>query len=558
MKKINRLFVVLLSVLCFSCSARKESILRLVCENSDFPLIALNVNAENSEIVNPQKSPYLYYKFPEDFPIKDNTALQIQISTVSHLEFVEKETFYFGFLYKEDFKNKDKLNATISPTNFASGLYSDKCMLSLAIPKNKVPEGFFVYSSVPVTVESAAFVEAKTGWLLDSKPWFGFSEKGGAIKTLLTSLELPRGVFKLSVHLNDAKKTSRRYSSLVTNNDVIMIRHAPNQSIVTLYPSVFRSAEDSALFVKRNDEEDGICGLVCEKILPVDIGSPLVPIATDPGLIENWPQDLWRRNDFELFSWEQFPCVLFFDTADYEIQDKLFKRLAFYTEKAGYRGTLPADSVIENQHGYNAHDYRAESLAGFFELARQQNFPLNEYENLLRDILIGHGIIVKNSDGSITAGKGALVSISRESTTYLRNKFIVHEGFHCLYFTDEDFREKVREVFELTDKQSLDFLLRYFTVTSDLNYDLRDTYLVQNEFMAYILQQPVYEVAEYFTKIIATRKTINRTDPEKVEYILETNGEGFIDPAKNLDEYVNGRWGYNAGRVSLVTRKSLK
>ena len=558
MKKLTRLFVVLLSVLCFSCSARKESILRLVCENSDFPLRALNANAESSEIADPQKSPYLYYKFPEDFSVKEDTALQIQVSTLSHSEFDEKETFYFGFLYKKDFKNKNKLNATISPTNFASGLYSDKCLLSLAAPKNKTPEGFFVYSSVPVTVEKAAFVEAKTGWLLGGKPWFGFSEKGGAIKTVLAALELPRGAFKLSVYLNDAEKTSSRYSTLVTNNDVVTIRHAPDQSVVTLYPSVFRAAEDSALFIKRNGEEDGIRGLVCEKILPVDTSSPLVPIATDPGMIENWPQNLWRRNDFEVFCWEQFPSILFFDTADYEIQDKMFKRLAFYTEKAGYRGTLPADSVIENQHGYNAHDYRAESLAGFFELARQQNFSLNDYENLLREILTGHGVIVKNSDGSITAGQGALVSISRESTTYLRNKFIAHEGLHCLYFTDEDFREKVREVYERTDERSLAFLLRYFTVTSDLNYDLRDTYLVQNEFMAYIMQQPVYEVAEYFTKILATRKTINRTDPDKVEYILETNAEGFVVSSRILDEYVNKRWGYNAGRVSLVTRKTAK
>lgn len=558
MRKINRLFVVLFSFLCFSCSAHKESILRLSCENSNFPMRALNANAEKSEIVDTQKSPYLYYGFPEDFSPTDETALQIQVLTLSQSDFDEKETFYFGFLYKENFKSKNKLNTTISPTNFASGLYSKKCVLSLAVPKNKKPEGFFVYSSVPVRIEKAAFVESKTGWLLQGTPWFGFSEKGGSLKTLLSSFELPRAAVKLSVHLNNVEKTSSRYSTLALNNDVVTIRHAPNQSVVTLYPSVFRSADDAAVFVKRAGEEDCVTGLICEKILPSDTSSPLVPIATDPGMIENWPQNLWRRNDFEVFSWEQFPSILFFDTADYEIQDKLFKRLAFYTEKAGYRGTLPADSVIENQHGYNAHDYRAESLAGFFELARQENFPLNDYENLLCEILTGHGIIVKNADGSITAGQGALVSISRESTTYLRNKFIAHEGLHCLFFIDEDFREKVREVYERTDERSLAFLLRYFTVTSDLNYDLRDTYLIQNEFMAYIMQQPLYEVGEYFTKILATRKTINRTDPDKVEYILETNAEGFVASAKILDEYINKRWGYNAGRVSLVTRKPAK
>ena len=50
--------------------------------------------------------------------------------------------------------------------------------------------------------------------------------------------------------------------------------------------------------------------------------------------------------------------------------------------------------------------------------------------------------------------------------------------------------------------KSLEFLLKYFSVTPSLNYDIKDEYLVQNEFMAYLLQQPLSEVADYLQKLL--------------------------------------------------------
>ena len=51
------------------------------------------------------------------------------------------------------------------------------------------------------------------------------------------------------------------------------------------------------------------------------------------------------------------------------------------------------DEEIASLHGYNAHDYKAESLAAFFETAQSQNFQLNQSELLLRHILLENGII---------------------------------------------------------------------------------------------------------------------------------------------------------------------
>ena len=58
--------------------------------------------------------------------------------------------------------------------------------------------------------------------------------------------------------------------------------------------------------------------------------------------------------------------------ASYEIQDAFFKRLAFFVEKAGHAGRIESLSALGGLHGYNAHDYRAEDLARFFDTARRR------------------------------------------------------------------------------------------------------------------------------------------------------------------------------------------
>jgi hypothetical protein len=257
----------------------------------------------------------------------------------------------------------------------------------------------------------------------------------------------------------------------------------------------------------------------------------------------------WRRPDYELYAWDQFPSVLFFDTRDYAVQDAFFKRLAFFAEKKGYRGRLARDREIDSQHGFNAYDYRGETLGAFFSLAEETGFPLNPHEELLRDILLANGIIAQQTGGLYTGGNGAVISISMESPDYLRRQFIVHEGLHGIYFTQPEFREEVERVYAGTDPRCVDFLLGYFDVTPTLAYDLADTYLVQNEFMAYLLQQPLGAAEAYFADQIANRIYINRYHPELAQYVRDTRARGLCEAAAKLSDFLTQKWNLEAGRV---------
>ena len=275
-----------------------------------------------------------------------------------------------------------------------------------------------------------------------------------------------------------------------------------------------------------------------------------VPILADPNMIIEWPQAAWRRSDREVFAWDRFPSVLIFDTADYAVQDRLFKRLAFFVEKQGYRGKLLTDAELAPHHAYNAHDYRADSLAEFFEAVRKQDFQLDSDELELRDILQAEGVIRKEG-GAWVAGAGAVLSFSRESAGYLRYLFMAHEGFHGIYFVDPDFRAKVHDVYRSMDKKAIGFLETYFTFVGALGYDTNDPYLMENEFMAYLMQQPEDRVVEYFTGNIADRYKKKGGFPEFEKYIADTNASEFARAAHELNEYAFSRWGLAGGRIGL-------
>jgi len=156
------------------------------------------------------------------------------------------------------------------------------------------------------------------------------------------------------------------------------------------------------------------------------------PLKADPAFVIYLPKEKWRNKSYEVFRWDRFPSLLIFDFADYAAQDKMFKRLAFFVEKAGFRGRLASDSEIKELHAWNAHDYRAQDLAAFFDAAKKSNFPLSAEEKQLEKILLGEKII-RESSGGVTAGYGGIISISRESADYLRYRFITHEGFHGIF-----------------------------------------------------------------------------------------------------------------------------
>ncbi len=281
---------------------------------------------------------------------------------------------------------------------------------------------------------------------------------------------------------------------------------------------------------------------------------PSEPVPADPGLILAYRQDAWRDARYEVFRWERFPSILIFDTADYGVQDRLFKRIAFFTEKAGYRGRLATDAEIASLHGWNAHDYRAEDLAAFFERARLTEFGLNAEERELLLILAANGIVKRDGE-TIAAGEGAIVSISRESEGYLRGLFMTHEAYHGLFFIDADFRRFAASRWDGLDPVARRFLKAYFDMH---RYDVGDRNLMMNELMAYCLQQPAASAAKYFGETLASRLEKDAYRKGALPPKDEAKGSWpdlarlFTAEAEAFDDYVAGRWALRAGSVASV------
>ncbi|MDR2053368.1 MAG: hypothetical protein LBP80_08130, partial [Treponema sp.] len=202
---------------------------------------------------------------------------------------------------------------------------------------------------------------------------------------------------------------------------------------------------------------------------------PREPVPADPALILSYPRKNWRSPAYEVFRWPDFPGILILDTADYAVQERLFKRLAFFVEKRDYRGRLVLDRELAGLHGWNAHDYRAEDLARFFEAARLDNFPLLDEERGLYTLLLENGVLRREPGGKIVPGTGAVLSISRESSDYLRGRFMTHECFHGLFFIDEDFRNFSAARWENLSPEAKRFFSSYL---DSMRYDIAVSYLV--------------------------------------------------------------------------------
>jgi hypothetical protein len=281
---------------------------------------------------------------------------------------------------------------------------------------------------------------------------------------------------------------------------------------------------------------------------------PEEPIPADPGLVLVYSPAAWRDPRYEVFRWDAFPSILIFDTADYAVQDRLFKRLAFFVEKEGFRGRLAGDREIAELHGWNAHDYRAEDLARFFDLARQSDFPLLPEERELESILLETGVIRRNGTG-YAGGEGAVISVSRESADYLRTLFMVHEGFHGLFFIDEEFRNFSLRRWDRLPGTARGFILSYFDYQ---HYDTADSYLMVNEFMAHCLQQSSALAGPYFGRTLAGR--IDASPWRRTVLPVKDEASGswpeleriFTAEAEAFSVYVNRRWDLSAGRVRRI------
>lgn len=486
--------------------------------------------------------------------------------------------FMYGFLSKDDFTAKGKLIQQYFPNNKRILVQADLRTapdtfdVSFAIQKSDkirdyIPEGFFIYSLAKIKVVAACIVPAEIGFdLTTSIPYYGYACNGGVIDFEKRDFDFTGGTLTFPVQnglrgsmpefaivLSDeleSKTTSERTVRVEVNagGEKIYINNvsAAHELII---PTAALNTPFSRFTLLSNEE--CVTSLIMRGT-HIEGAEVLKPVRTDPGLILKYKQSAWRTLDYEIFEWDRYPGILFFDTRNYDIQDNFFRRMAFFVEKEGFKGRLLTNAELEGRHGYNAHDYSAESMAKFFNKAVDLDFPLNKEELLLKKILIQNGLFEIDGD-YVRANEGGLVSISRECPEWSRINLLAHEGWHTIFFRDEEFRNFVSAVFYTMDPDSLAFLIEYFKSQPSLGYDVNDDYLMHNEFMAYIMQQRLPEVANYFVHL-ANRGTVINYTPKLAAYIRKTEGKGFEDAAIALNDFVFDKYGIVCGNISIVSK----
>ncbi len=223
----------------------------------------------------------------------------------------------------------------------------------------------------------------------------------------------------------------------------------PGSHRVVFYPLI------EGVRVDRLAVESDEPGLRLEWIGPVRGYDEPLPSAVpaDLGTVLRFPPGQWRQADFELFSWTLYPEILILDSASYEVQSRFFRRLAFFVEKSGYRGTLLSNEALARRHGYNAHNYNGRGLADFYNAADRAGFVLNPEEERLREIVLAHGIIRESSAGYVP-GVGGILGVSQESILMptLRDLLLSHEAYHGVYYVEPEFVGAVDRIWEALDE----------------------------------------------------------------------------------------------------------
>ena len=269
-----------------------------------------------------------------------------------------------------------------------------------------------------------------------------------------------------------------------------------------------------------------------------------VPLPGNLSDVLNTLPENWRNRDFELYRWNDFPHILIWDCFNYDVQNRFFRRLSYFVEKKGFRGTLMSNGELENLHGWNAHDYRPEDLADFYNLAEKEEFPLYKEEWLMRDILVSNGLLNRDDGGGLLPGEGAVISISRESPAILRKRFLVHEASHGLYFTSAAYRDFIAEMWEglsEEDRRMWRFYLGWY------GYDPGDEDLMVNEFQAYLVQQRADEAAEYFDVRLKNLIGLYPGQKSLLENGTGGNSEKYSLWSGLIGHWLRDRWGIESG-----------
>ena len=458
----------------------------------------------------------------------------------------------FGFLTEKDLSHSTKqelqsisdsshpliqANLDNAPQTFDISLATQK-QQDYKTFKDNLPKGFFVSSTYDCKIVAACAVPSEIGFDINYEvPFYGFAGNGGYLDFSNNTIDFSGASlvfpventsvssmpeFAITLYQTKENKSTLENKVLINftlGGEKFSLNSVKTDSQIIIPSSALKSPFSRAEITQNSDHISSFI-LRATYNQPNSEGQVLIPVRTDPGLILNYNKSAWRTLDYEIFEWDRFERILFFDTRNYDIQDNFFRRMAYFVEKEGYKGTLLTDEQLQGKHGYNAHDYSAVSMANFFNKALKEDFPLNKQEELLKKILLENDLI--EFDGTVfIPNEGGIVSISQESAPYLRSTFLAHEGWHTLFFKDEEFRNFTSAVYYTMDQTSIQFLKDYFKSQPELGYDQNDDYLMHNEFMAYIMQQNIKEVSKYFVHL-ANRGSVIKYTPKLAAYVRNT------------------------------------
>jgi hypothetical protein len=533
LKRLLKLPFFVICLLFFSCE--DESPVQFYVSENTAALLG-NSRAAREGILDFSKQKKYEYRFDESFSVPANASMEIEF------EITKKPA------------GEDRCSLTLDmgqfswqiPVNFNDG------GVRYFVPVHDSFDGRFNISAeennaVVISIVSIDFTDRWFGYIripdgFDLRTPFVTANKDGSYKIDVPPSFISNGYFPEIQAVFSYEKTavmefSGKILETYTENKMISVPASYFERERVAFPKeTLLYADDVSTFILKPS---------APPVFPE-------PIKADPAFVLNWKN--WRNKNYEVFRWDRFPSILIFDFADYDIQDKMLKRLAFFVEKTGFRGRLAPDSEIKDLHAWNAHDYRARDLAAFFDAAKKANFPLSAEEKELEKILLNEKIIRESSasgTAGYTEGVGGIISISRESADYLRRTFMTHEAFHGIFFIDEDFRNFSRARWDKLPAAAKKFIISYFEFQQ---YDIKDEYLLINEFMAHVLQQSVSGAADYFgrnlpLRLESTWRASALPKKDEASGTWPILAAAFTAEAEAFSAYVNRRWGLAAGRV---------
>ena len=158
--------------------------------------------------------------------------------------------------------------------------------------------------------------------------------------------------------------------------------------------------------------------------------------------------------------------------------------------------------------------------------------------------------IIKEAENGYDPVSGGILSYSMESSPRLRRLFITHEGYHGIFFSDREFVAELQSLWDGLDDPEKQFWYDFLTWK---RYDIENTYLVVNEFMAYLMQQRIEDIESYYKDYIIPKYLIAFPDhSDRMNDFLLKYPDHFLDNAKKVEASAYRLNSINAGELRCL------